>query len=365
MRLLLVTNDYPPKPGGIQQYLGNIVARHEGPARVLAPADPNATERDHSGGRSEGPVSVVRSDRTWMVPTPLRRDWIRTHIADFRPDVVVYGAPTPLAQIGAVVRHDTEVPFAVMTHGAEVTLPAVVPGLRQVLARTFRSADLVFSVSRFTAGRVAAMSGVKPVVLGAGVDVDAFRPAEAASRGGGAVRLVCVSRFTPRKGHARVVEAAELLARRGVATEVVLVGRGRLEDRLRRRAADASVPVRMLVDVPWSELPDAYRQGDIFVMPARSRWLGLEAEGLGIVYLEAGASGLPVVVGSSGGAPETIVPGQTGYIAVRPTEIADAVVQILDDPQMAARSRSHVEANWTWDVVMERWHRALAGIVGA
>ena len=363
MRLLLVTNDYPPRPGGIQQYLGNIVARHEGPVRVLGPADANATAPGDRLDRPEGLVEVVRGRRTWMVPTAAWRRWVLQHVETFRPDVVVYGAPTPLAQAGARIRSATSVPFVVMTHGAEVTLPAAVPGLRHILATTFRSADLMFAVSRFTAGRVAAVSGVDPVVLGAGVDIEAFRPV-ASDRGAGPVRLVCVSRFTPRKGHDRVIEAAELLARRGVPAEVILVGKGRLEQRLRSRAAAAAVPVRMLVDVRWSDLPDAYRGGDVFVMPARSRWLGLEVEGLGIVYLEAGASGLPVVVGPSGGAPETIVPGQTGYVALTPDEIAEAVTLILDDPQMGARSRRHVESNWTWDAVMERWRAGLERAVG-
>ena len=201
MRLLLVTNDYPPRPGGIQQYLGNLVSRHDGPARVLAPSDPAAPATPE----------VVRGARGWMLPTPSTRAWIIDHVAGFKPDVVVYGAPTPLAQLGPAVRHRTGVPFIVMTHGAEVTVPGVVPGLRQILAWTFRRADGLFAVSRYTARRVAAISGCDALVLGAGVDTDAFHPAEPAGRRG-QITIGCVSRFTPRKGHIRVIAAAEGLS---------------------------------------------------------------------------------------------------------------------------------------------------------
>ncbi|MDH3499058.1 MAG: glycosyltransferase family 4 protein [Acidimicrobiia bacterium] len=350
MRVVLVTNDFPPKAGGIQQYLGNIVARHDGPITVLAPAD----------ARAGTAPDVFRGDGQWMVPTRAVKEWISAHVTAVGADVVVYGAPTPLAQAGPTIRRRTRVPFVVMTHGAEVTLPAMLPGARQFLRHTFQAADGIFAVSRYTAAQVSSIARVPATVLGAGVDIEAFRPGTPTTDG---ITIGCVSRFIPRKGHIRVIEASEELARRGRNVNVLIVGRGRLETRIRRRAAAATVPVRIEVDVPWTELPRIYTEMDVFVMPARSRWAGREVEGLGIVYLEAAASGLPVVAGRSGGAPETITPGQTGYMAESVDEIVEAVEQILLRPEMGHAGRRRIMEDWTWDSVMERWQQGLADAI--
>jgi phosphatidylinositol alpha-1,6-mannosyltransferase len=347
MRVLLVTNDFPPKPGGIQQYLGNIAERFEGELRVLAPAHPGAPDA----------AGVVRGERTFLWPTRATRRWMGAQIAEFDPDVVLFGAPHPLAQLGPSLRRTTGVPYGVMTHGAEVTVPAIVPGLRQILARPLREADLVFAVSRSTAARVSALAAREVTVLGAGVDLEAFHPV-----GDGDRRLVigCVSRFIPRKGHIRVIAAAERLAAAGVEAEVLIVGKGRLERRIRRRAAGASIPVRMEVDVPWERLPGLYREMDVFAMPARSRWAGLEVEGLGIVYLEAAATGIPVLAGSSGGAPETVVPGVTGFVATGVDEIVEALRLVLPRRrEMGAAARDMAERRFSWEAVLARFEEGL------
>jgi phosphatidylinositol alpha-1,6-mannosyltransferase len=349
MRVLLVTNDFPPKPGGIQQYLGNIVERYTGEVRVLGPA--------HAGAPVE--AGVVRSESAFMWPTRAVRAWVRSHIEEFEPQVVVFGAPHPLAQMGPRLRAETGVPYVVMTHGAEVTVPAVVPGLRRLLARTFRGADHLFAVSRFTAAAVGRLAGAPVTVLGAGVDLDRFHPRR--ERAGGPVVVGCVSRFVPRKGHARVIAAAERLAAEGRDVAVLLVGRGRLEKQLRRRAATATIPVRIEANVEWSALPDLYRQMDVFAMPARSRWFGLEAEGLGIVYLEAAATGLPVLAGSSGGSPETVVPASTGFVATSVSELVEGICLALDDREsLGAAGRARAESEYSWSAVLERFDEGLA-----
>lgn len=172
--------------------------------------------------------------------------------------------------------------------------------------------------------------------------------------------------MVPRKGHARVIEAGDRLHRAGHDVEVLIVGSGRLESQLRRQAADAAVPVRFEVDVPWRRLPDLYREMSVFVMPARSRWLGLEAEGLGIVYLEAAASGLPVIAGTSGGAPETVVEGVTGWVADSSERIAELLEPlILEDKaaEFGRLARAHAEQEFGWSTVIERWASALTPLV--
>ncbi len=352
MRVLLVTNDYPPTTGGIQQYLANLVDHSSATIMVLAPSHPGAPEVP----------AVVRGHSRYMLPTRRVRRWIEHHISEFRPHVLVFGAPHPLAQLGPRLTATTAIPYVVIAHGAEVTLPGAVPGLRQILARTFRRAALVFTVSAFTARKVASMSRVNTVVLGAGVDLDTFRPGQR-DRSGPLV-LACISRFVPRKGHLRVIKAAEELAGSGLSTRVLIAGQGRLEARIRRRAARATVPVDVEVDVPTERLADLYRSADLFVMPARSRWFGLEVEGLGIVYLEALSAGLPVVAGRSGGAPETVIPGESGYIAESVREIVEAVQIIAprrEDMGLAARQRALDHCSW--HLVAQRFDHELNEVV--
>ncbi len=349
MRVLLITNDYPPRPGGIQQYLSNLVGYSSALIRVLAPAHPGAPEEAH----------VIRSRWGFMWPTSRVRGWIGDQIREFEPDVLLFGAPHPLAQLGPRLGRTLGLPYVVLAHGAEVTLPGAVPGLRQLLGRTFRRAALVLTVSRYTARRVERMGAARTAVLGAGVDLDIFRPAASAPSRDRPV-IGCISRLVPRKGHLRVLRAAERLSAGGTPVSILLAGQGRLEGRIRSRANRAEIPVEVVTDAVWEELPDLYRSCDVFVMPARSRWLGLEVEGLGIVYLEAAATGLPVVTGPSGGAPETVVPGVTGYVAATTGQIVEAVGLALEQrPEMGAAARARAERHFSWDAVAGRLDSAL------
>ncbi len=363
MRALLITNDYPPKAGGIQQYLFNLVAHSEASFRVLAPAHPGAAAQP----------GVVRSAASFMLPAPRTFRWLAGHIRDYEPEAVVFGAPHPLAQLGPRIAGTFGVPYMVIAHGAEITMPGAIPLLRQTLGWTFRRAALVFTVSEFTARRAAAMGAEKAAVLGAGVDLEAFSPAEGdgggdggAGGGGedGGLVLGCISRFVPRKGHLRVLAAAERLRAEGMPVSVLLAGQGRLEARIRRRAARSPVPVRVESDVPWERLPDLYRSCGVFVMPCRSRRLGLEVEGLGIVYLEAAASGVPVVAGTSGGAPETVSPGATGYVAASVDEIVEAVRLIAPRRrEMGAAARRRAVESCSWQAAARRFDAGLLAAV--
>jgi phosphatidylinositol alpha-1,6-mannosyltransferase len=356
-RVLLVTNDYPPRPGGIQQYLGNLVAVLGGDVLVAAPAHPGAEER----------AGVVRSRRRFMWPTRRIARWVDGLVADFRPDVVLFGAPYPLPWLGPALRHRHGVPYVVLAHGAEVLVPAAFPVSRQLLARPLKAADALVAVSRFTAGRLGKLTGRPVEVVGAGVDLDAFRPADLPTHNPTPV-VGCVSRFVPRKGQHLLIEAAAKLRAAGTEVEVLLVGKGRLESRLRRLAVDLEVPLRMEVDAPWSELGGLYRQMDVFCMPCRSRWGGLEAEGLGLVLLEAAATGLPVLAGASGGAPETVEPGRTGFVVAGVEDIVEGLDLLLGDRERASRmgelGRQRIVEQFTWDRVADRLTSVFDEVVG-
>ena len=344
MRLLLITNDYPPKPGGIQQYLGNIIDAYPDEYHVIAPADEDAEPDDR----------ISRNLSTFMWPTPAVADWVEERAVAFGPDAILFGAPHPLPFLGPRLRERLGVPYGVLSHGAEVTLPAAAPGARQAVAKALRDADVRFAVSRFTADRVQRITGRDVVFVGAGVDIETFTPPP---DGGNEVPVVgCVSRFVPRKGQHRLIEAAARLDR---PVELLLVGKGRKEAQLRKLADKLGVRTRFAVDVPWSELPALYREMDVFCMPCKSRWGGLEVEGLGLVFLEAAATGLPVLAGDSGGSPETVIPAETGYVVHSVDDIVEGLTMLLDDPsgacQMGLAGRRFVEDVFTWPKVVKRF----------
>ncbi|MEZ5176308.1 MAG: glycosyltransferase family 4 protein [Acidimicrobiia bacterium] len=350
MRLLIVTNDFPPKPGGIQQYLGNLVDAYSDPVHIVGPHDPAA----------EPDTSVTRGTRRYMLPTRSTRALVAGTIREFEPDAVLFGAPHPLAALGPSLRDEFNLPFGVLAHGAEVTIPSAIPGCRQWLGRVLRAADVCFAVSRYTAERVTRISRSEVTRVGAGVDVGAFKPPEW-TRANPKPVIGCVGRFVPRKGHERLLEAVAMMDR---DVQVLMVGKGRLESRIRERANKLGVDARFEIDVPWSDLGDLYRSMDIFAMPCKSRWGGLEVEGLGLVFLEASATGIPVVAGDSGGSPETVRVGETGFVATEPAEVARHLTTLVDDPDLAAAmgaaGREFVVSEFTWNRVVERFVAGFA-----
>jgi phosphatidylinositol alpha-1,6-mannosyltransferase len=358
MRMLLVTNDYPPRAGGIQRYLSSLVKHFPGETRVLAPAAPAAAPLP----------GVIRGDRTYLWPTSSVRDWVTRHVEDYRPEVVVFGAPWPLAPLGPALARRTGIPFAVITYGADLTVPAALPLVRQVVAGALRRAAAVFSLSRYTTARTERLTGRVVHYLGCGIDLEAFRPSPGVEGRRWPV-VGCVSRFVERKGQARLLRAAHDLWRSGWRLEVLLVGEGPGERRLGRLAEQLEVPVRFEVGASWDRLPELYREMDVFCMPVRSRWLGLEVEGLGIVYLEAAATGLPVLAGGSGGAPETVEPGITGFVVRSDAHLRQGLEMLLGQPEraraMGEAGRGMVEERFSWKAVVERFQAGLASAVRA
>jgi phosphatidyl-myo-inositol dimannoside synthase len=355
VRLLIVTNDYPPKPGGIQMYLKNLVDAYPDAVHVVGPADDDA---------DPGEVGVSRGKGRYMVPTSATAGTIVEAAESFGPDALLFGAPHPLPVLGNRLRERLGIPIGVLSHGAEVTIPGAIPGVRQLLGHNLASADVRFAVSRYTARRVKRISGMPVDLLGAGVEIDTFTPPRE-PRDNAVPVVGCVSRFVPRKGQERIIRAA---ARLDADVELLLVGTGRNEAKLRKLGDSLGVPVTFEVDVPWSELPGQYRRMDVFCMPCSSRWAGLEFEGLGLVFLEAASSGLPVLVGDSGGAPETVMPGETGFVVADTDAIVEGLEILLADPvaarRMGASGRRFVQENFTWERVVERLYAGFGPYLG-
>jgi phosphatidylinositol alpha-1,6-mannosyltransferase len=355
MRLLVITNDFPPKPGGIQMYLKNLLDAYDGETLVIAPSDE----------RVDGPESgVVRGGRSYMLPDGATRRFVRDAAKDFEPEAILFGAPHPLPWMGPWLREELGAPFGILSHGAEITIPGSVPGARQALGRALAAADVRFAVSRFTSRKVEALSHRPVVFLGAGVEVDTFTPSETPPVNPVPV-VGCVSRFVPRKGQDRLLRAVASLDR---DVQVLFVGTGRTEGDIRELAQDLGVNARFEVDVEWSELPGLYQSMVMFCMPCKSRWGGLEVEGLGLVFLEAASTGIPVLAGDSGGSPETVIPGETGFVVSSVPDIAEGIEILLSDPARAAemgrKGREFVLAEFTWQRVVERLHGGFAPYIG-
>ena len=371
-RVLLVTNDFPTRPGGIQRYLEELVCRIAGAGRhevtVYAPQWKGAGAFDDAAGTAG--YQVVRHPGTLMLPGPAVDTRMRRLIEERAVDTVWFGAAAPLALLASRARSAGATRVLASTHGHEVGW-SMLPVARSVLRRIGESCDTVTFVSHYTRGRFASAfgSGAALEHLPPGVDTERFRPDPAArarlrARHGldGRPTVVCVSRLVPRKGQDMLIRALPAIRRAVDGAALVIVGGGPYAEKLRGLAAECGVAdaVTFTGGVPAAELPAYYVLGDVFAMPCRTRGAGLDVEGLGIVFLEASAAGVPVVAGRSGGAPETVLDGRTGRVVDGRAVgvIGDAVSELLADPAraaaMGAAGRDWVTAHWRWDTLAGR-----------
>ncbi|EWC64064.1 Poly(glycerol-phosphate) alpha-glucosyltransferase [Actinokineospora spheciospongiae] len=372
-RTLLVTNDFPPRPGGIQTYLHSFASRLPGRELVVyAPA-----WRGHEEFDAAQPFTVVRHPGGLVLPTPAVARRARQVLRAEGCDTVWFGAAAPLALLAPALRAAGARRVVASTHGHEVGW-SMLPAARQALRRIGSTTDVVTYVSRYTRDRFAAAFGRAAALelLPSGVDTDLYRPdpaarAEIRARHGLGDRptVVCVSRLMPRKGQDSLIRALPAIRRRVPDAVLLLVGGGPYRARLAALAEQVGVSGHVVFtgSVSWAELPAHYTAGDVFAMPCRTHGRGLDVEALGIVFLEAAATGLPVVAGDSGGAPEAVLEGETGHVVDgRAVErLADRVAALLADPDraaaMGAAGRAWMEKEWSWDTRTRRLTRLLDG----
>jgi phosphatidyl-myo-inositol dimannoside synthase len=363
--VLLITNDYPPRAGGIQQYCHNLMRRlPPSDVVVYAPAWEGAAEFD-----AAEPYRIVRHATSRMLPTRDVGGRAVELVREVRPDLVVFGAAFPLGLLARRITAETGVPCAGFTHGVEVAVAAL-PVLRRLLRRVARDVRLLTAVSRWSAARVekGAAGRCRVELLPSGVDTAAYNPevdgSEVRARHGlgDDPVCVCVSRLVPRKGQDRLIEAWPQVVARVPEARLLLVGPGPYQRKLERMRAQSPVADRIHLtgEVRWEELPAHYAAGDVFAMPCRTRAAGLEVEGWGNVFVEAAACGRPVVVGDSGGARETLVDGETGLLVDGRDvgEVAAAVGTLLAEPELAGRmgeaGRTRVLRSHTWPGIADR-----------
>jgi phosphatidylinositol alpha-1,6-mannosyltransferase len=362
-RTLVITNDFPPRVGGIESFVLALVRRMD-PSTVVVHTARQPGDAAFDAGLD---FPVVRDPSRIMLPTPAITSRSVAIARDMGCSTVWFGAAAPLALMAPALKSRAGVRRTVATtHGHEVWW-AKAPGTRRLLRRIGETNDVLTYLGEYTRTQIARAltpaAAARMVQLTPGVDTEAFHP----SVDGRQVRalygledrpvIVCVSRFVERKGQDMLIRALPLVQRAVPEAALLLVGDGPMREKLVRLASELGV-ARHVVFVgakPWAELPPYFAAGDVFCMPTRTRKAGFEVEGLGIVYLEASASGLPVVAGDSGGAPDAVLDGVTGYVvpAGRPDEVAAALTKVLTDRDLAgalgAAGRDWAERSWTWD----------------
>lgn len=374
-RTLVVADKFPPVLGGIQTFACHLTAGLPADrVTVVAPAAPGAEQFDRTL-----PYRVVRAGERVLTSTSSRRllsSLVRDegYVAAWFPTAAPYGLLAPLLREAGVRR------VVASSHGHEVAwsrLPVGWSLVRTVAGR----ADVLTYLTAFTRRRLAAVApaGTTLARLTGGVDTQRFHP----GAGGEEIRrslgwsdrpvVICVARMVPRKGQDTLIQGWPEVRRRHPGARLLLVGQGPDEGRLRRLASRAGVTdeVHFTGAVSDADLPAYLDAADVFAMPSRTRWLGLDLEGLGLSSLEGAASGLPVITGAQGGAPDVVVPGQTGTVVDGRDRdaVTRAVIELLDDPDRAARmglaGREWMRTAWSWGGLSGRLGRLLADSPGA
>lgn len=371
-RHLLITNDFPPKVGGIQSYLWELWRRLPSQdVTVYTTPHPGAAAFDQTQG-----FTLQRSPEPVLLPYPWLPSRIDRLAARQDADLVVWDPAVPL---GLVAPH-VDRPYAVVLHGSEVTVPGRLPVTRALLARVLDGASLVICAGQYPAAEAELAVGrsLPTVVIPPGVDTRRFVPLDEPERISARLEfglpvtaplVVAVTRLVPRKGMDTLIRAAGLLRTRFPDLVVVIGGTGRDEYRLKGLVQRSGATARLLGRVSDDFLPRLLGAADIFAMPCRSRWGGLEQEGFGIVFLEAAAAGIPQIAGISGGSAEAVVHGETGLVVDAsgdPKRLAGVIADLLKDDRgreaMGRAARQRVEKDFSYDVLAERLESAIDGV---
>lgn len=364
MKHLLVTNDFPPKIGGIQSLLWEWWRRLPPDSfAVLTSPHEGAKEFDRSQ-----PFRIERTKEPVLLPHPWMVQRINSLAKDFGADFIVLDPALPLGLVGPWL----SLPYMVVLHGAEVTVPGRLPGSKQILGQVLNKAQHVIAAGGYPAreGDHAAGRELDATIVPPGVDTDRFVPLSADQRSRARAHfgmkdtdeiVLGISRLVPRKGFDTVIRAVAQLAPHRENLRLVIGSTGREEERLQKLASELNAPVTFLGRVPHDDLPALYGCADVFAMMCRNRWGGLEQEGFGIVFVEAGACGVPQIAGDSGGAAEAVLDGVTGYVMENPTDVAGLAARIdaiLSDDALRASmgeaSRKRACDEFNYDVLAQR-----------
>jgi len=366
---ILITNDFPPKVGGIQSYLWELWRRLPATSfYVYTTPFPGDREFD-----SEQPFRTVRSPNKVLLPTPKINRNAQKLQKDIEGELIVWDPAFPLG----VVAPRSQMPYALVIHGAELAIPGKIPIVKSFLANTLKKASLVICAGNYPAEeaeRIAKQS-LPLAIIPPGVDVERFCPPTPLEKE--KIRkdleipstspvLLAVTRLVPRKGVDILIKAVKILKKDHPELLLLIAGSGRDLQRLKGLAKDSKESIRFPGEISEAGLPDLYRASDIFCMPCRSRWGGLEQEGFGIVFLEAAASGLPQIAGKSGGSADAVLNNETGLVIDNPKDpgqLAQSIETLLKDSEKLTRmgldARKRTENYFSYDQLSKTLIEAL------
>ena len=373
-KILLVTNDLGPRAGGIETFILGLLEHLDGSAIVIYTAAQQGSELFDATLSARTGAIIIRDKRRILIPTPSINRRVRAVAEKYESEILWFGAAMPLAWMSALLKRAGVRRVVALTHGHEVWW-AKLPVFRQIFSHSTRSIDVLTYLGQFTRRAMAPVihSSCLMVQIAPGISIDHFKPGLKSMELitelelEGRQVLISVGRLVHRKGQDKLLDALPQILLRHPNVVLLLVGVGPRQKKLKQlvRRNGLEDYVRFIGRINYKELPEYFRLGDLFVMPSRSRLAGLEVEGLGIVYLEASASGIAVLAGASGGAPDAVIPGKTGEIvdgtSVR--EIASAINELLDHPsrllEMGAAGREWTEERWSWEIRGSRFKEVL------
>ena len=373
--VLFVTNDFGPRAGGIETFvIGLIERRAFGSTIVYTSAQDDSEEYDQRWKRDFG-VTVIRDRSKILLPTPRVARNLKRVIKQEGIRVAAFGAAAPLGLLSASMKSAGVRKTVALTHGHEVWWAKIFPftfAMRRIGA-TIDSLTYLGEFTQKAISRSLSKQAVKQMVkIAPGIDVEHFSPQDSSE-----LReelgldekkvIVSVGRLVHRKGQDHLIESMPEILAKVPNAHLLIVGRGPYLEHLAKLVVVNKIEnhVSFIGRVQYAELPRFICAGDVFAMPSRSRFAGLEVEGLGIVYLEASACGLPVVAGNSGGAPDAVVEGVTGLVVdgTNNTQIADAIITLLTNPQkckeMGNAGQAWIKENWRWEIWSKRFNELL------
>lgn len=358
MRLLVITNDFPPTVGGIENYVYSLTSRwNPSQIRVLTRWVPGAPKFDADLG-----FEVIREPVGTLLPTPSLLRKARALAGD--ADAVWFPSSLPLGILGAAIGR----PYALAVHGGEFVLPSRLPVARRALVRVTGRAEVVFAESSFAADKVRALIDPPPPILrvSGGVDLQRFGRAKPVQNPHGEPVILSVGRVIARKGFDTLVRALSLIKKRGVDASLLVVGDGPHLRRIESLARSLEIErfVTLAGAVPWDLTPSYYAAADVFALPSRERFAGTETEGLPLVFVEAAAAGLPLIGGRVGGIRDAVRDGENGFLVdgKDPAAVAEALVRVLDPElrqRMGRASRKLAETEFSWERSFETFSKGI------
>ena len=373
---LFITNDFGPRAGGIETFVHGLIERlPKGSVIVYTSAQPNAAEFDAKWMKDYG-VEVIRDRSKILLPTPRVIKTCQEIMKSRKLSRVAFGAAAPLGIMSRAMRRAGAEKIVTLTHGHEVWW-AKVPPFSLALRYMSNELDAIAYLGNYTKGEISkalSKSDVSKLIqIAPGIDVDHFIPTDSSDLRAelgltDKAVIISVGRLVHRKGQDKLIASLPSIKAEIPNVHLVLVGVGPHQDYLEKLARKLQVTdcVTFIGRINYAELPKYICVGDIFAMPSRSRFFGLEVEGLGIVYLEASSCGLPVVGGKSGGAPDAVLVGETGVVVdgTNTFEIAQACIELLNNPElsslMGATGRAWIIENWRWEIWATKYAALLA-----